>query len=125
MINKTYKEHITVESRDAREFDTLLNRAIRDHAEHNVEVIYKMNAEGHCAYVTFDCYVNVAESIEDEYALQGISFTCGECPYFVLPSDKRIKFIRCDKSGHRRRCSFESRACEWLYQEFENGGVEL
>ncbi len=125
MLGKTYKEHITIESKDARVFDQLLNRAVREHADKNVEVIYKMNAEGHCAYVTFDCHVNVAESLEDEYNLQGISFTCGECPYFVLPSDKRIKFIRCDKSGQMRRCSSESRACEFLYRAVDNGEVEI
>lgn len=125
MINKTYKEHITVESRDASEFDQLLNRAVRDHAEQNVEVIYKMNVEGHCAYVTFDCQIKVAESLEDEYALQGISFTCGECPYFVLPNDKRIKFVICEKSGQRRRCSCTSRACGWFYEAVDSGEIEL
>lgn len=125
MISKKYKQHITVESKDAMVFDQLLNRAIQEHSSQNVEVIYKMNADGHCAYVTYECLVKVAENLEDEYALQGISFSCGECPHFILPNDKRIKFIICDHSGHRRKCQFESRACEWLYHAVENGEIEI
>lgn len=45
MIDKKYKQHITVESKDAIVFDQLLNRAIQEHSSQNVEVIYKLNQE--------------------------------------------------------------------------------
>lgn len=125
MLRKTYKEHITIEAERGEDFDRLLNEAVQKHAEQNVEVIYKMNADGHCAYVTFDCKINIPETIADEYELQGICLNCGDCPLFKLPNDKRIKYIRCDEGGYRKRASFERKACDWLYEAVRNGEIKI
>lgn len=125
MIRKTYKMQCTIECSSAQEFDEKVNEIVRAHSTDNVEVIRRMDIPGHCAYVTWDEETMKPETARDRLSLDGIDFRCGDCPFFELPHDKRIKFIRCDKDGHLKRCSVDSYACEWMCEQIENGEVTI
>lgn len=115
----------TIESQFPDEFDKLVNETVREHSTENVKVLHRMDVSGHCAYITWEEESLKPEGAKDRLSLKGIDIRCGECPFFELPADKRIKFIKCERSERIRRCSYESPACEWLCEEVEKGEIEI
>lgn len=125
MIRKKYKMQRTIECTSAVEFDEKVNAIVQEHSTENVEVIRRMDVKGHCAYVTWEEESLKPETAKDRLSLKGIDIRCGDCPFFELPDDKRIKFIRCDKDNRLKRCSYDSYACEWMCEQIEKGEVEI
>ena len=125
MQRKTIKMQCTIETTSAAEFDEKVNEIVELHSTENVEVIRRMDVNGHCAYITWEREVLKAETASDRLRLDGIDLRCGECIFFELPKDRRIKFVYCEQGGKLRRCSYESNACEWLCEQVEKGAIEL
>lgn len=125
MIKKKYQMQRTIESSFPDEFDKLVNETVQAHSTENVNVIRRMDVSGHCAYITWEEESLKPEDARDRLYLKGIDIRCGDCPFFELPDDKRIKFIRCEKAQSIRRCSYDSYACDWICEQVEKGEVEI
>ena len=100
MIYKKFSMQLTIETSSATEFDEKVNQAVREHATDNVEVIRRLDVSGtHCAYVVWEEEVKKPEDARDRLSLKGLHVKCGDCPFFELPSDKRIKYVKCHIKG--------------------------
>ena len=74
------------------------------------------------AYITYTHREEIAETVEDEFAQQGIKYVCGQCPHMERPNDKRCKWGEC-KYSRIGRVHFNSSACELFYKEVMLGKV--
>lgn len=77
------------------------------------------NQNGFTAYVVFEEIEQIAETLEDEYEIKGIKFTCADCPYFEEEGrfDGRCDFCR----GRLRRTDKVCNAF-WQYMEEKEEG---
>lgn len=118
----TLKQTKIIQGATAMEFQAELNAALMDVAKMGCkhELIFNNNA-GLCAYVVYDEWKQIPETLKDEYELKGEEFRCCECPMYKASEDKRIKYTTC-KHGVRR-CTANDYACDWFYKELERGGI--
>lgn len=123
MRKEVYEQVEIISTNDAMDFQRQINERMREHSEHSP--VLNMDLERLRASVRYKVSITIPETLRDEYELDGISYYCGECPFFILPSDKRIKHIICDKGGTIKRCSAERSACDWLYEEIDAGRVKV
>lgn len=123
MIQKEITRHKTIQTKSPKEFDEQLERLLEEVAlnEPNVTRIFDSNA-GHIAYVSWTVTVIKAEDVRDEYEMNGISYHCGDCPYYEHPKDKRIVYSTC---GLGQRANFGKRACVELYEKIQKGDVNM
>lgn len=68
------------------------------------------------AYITYTQREEIVETVEDEFAAQGIKYVCGQCPHMERPNDKRCKWGEC-KYSRIGRVHQNSSACELFYKE--------
>lgn len=125
MRHETFKQFLTVNERDAKVFEEALNQKMRDHASKEPEAEIKIFEDHWCGVISYIETVEIPESLWDEFRLEGIDYRCGDCPYFELPNDKRVKFIRCEKDGSIHQRQFTSPACEWLLEQVKRGEVKI
>lgn len=71
------------------------------------------------AYITYEETVAIPETCEDELELRGIRYTCGDCPKYEPPEDRRTKYTRCIYSPYR--VSREAAACEFFCKQVMQG----
>lgn len=122
MRTKEFKKIKVVESHSGAEFERLYNEAMAELAGKNPQEIIKLG-EGHCAYICYTESEEEPENIRDEYSLRGVSYVCGECPYFNSVDDKRVKHGICNMAGRKVRS--DSYACLFLYQQIASGVVSI
>ena len=66
------------------------------------------------AVITFRASRDIAEDVLEMFEMvDGGHHTCSECPYFVVPEDKRKVWSDCSKSNTKTRA--DSRCCEKYY----------
>lgn len=113
----------TIVERNPETFDERLNNLMEDisRKEPHCERFFDASI-GHCAYVKWTETIIEAEDIRDEYTLKGIEYVCGDCPFFVLQKDKRIKYHICNKG---ERTWYEHQACLALYEMIEKGEIQI
>lgn len=118
MIRQEKKHYASIESKSALEVDKFLNALMEAvKGEANVQRFF---AEGkHCAYVDYIEYIVTPENAKDRFELAGEKYFCGECPYFHLNPDRRVKRAICDLG--QRGCYYERGACEEFYERLERG----
>ena len=125
MIRKTYEMQSTVLTTSPTEFDEKVNAIVQEHSNEDVNVMRTIDGQWLCACITWKEESLKPETASDRLSLKGIDLRCGECKFFELPEDKRIKFVYCEQGGKVRRCSYESNACEWMCEQLERGEIEL
>lgn len=108
---------------NAEEFETRLNEAFDSVGGSLKKILFNMNAEGHCAYILYDYTKKIAESARDKALLDGDAYVCGECPFFVPPTDGRKKKGYCE---HMQDWALpRDMACTWLYRQIAKGEIDL
>ena len=122
MKRETFRQFIILECDSAQEFQEKLNLAMREHATKHPEVEFNKN-KGHSAYISWTEEVTIVESIADEFAMKGIRYVCGECPFFELSKDKRVKYTTCGCDV--KNTYYERPACESLYEKIKRGEIVL
>lgn len=120
---ENYEQVVVITSHDSKDFQNQINNTMREHSRQSP--VLEMDLTSLIASVRYHETVRIPENLADEYQLNGIVITCGECPFFSLPDDKRVKYMMCDKDGSLHRCSEDRQACEWLYLEVHKGRVKL
>lgn len=123
MIQTTIKKPYIIEETDAKKFNDLVDEFIESKALQKPEAVVEYADGKFIAVIYYEKEVVETETVSDEFKLKGITYVCGECPFYVLSKDKRIKYSECEK-GHRR-CYYDQPACEELYQLIKEGKVEL
>lgn len=106
----------TITASTPEEFDILMNAVYSKASEAGKEPdIHFFDRDDFCASVRYFVSKTVPENIKDERELAGDYRYCAECPLFELPSDKRIKYVKCPK--HNSLVNGGSRACNEFYEE--------
>lgn len=112
----------TIETTDAERFSVQVNEMLDRLAGRTYSFDLKMNTAGHCAYFTWTETETVVENIRDEYELRGETYTCGECPHYIPPTEdgRKLRGSCCYKRTVDRRAS----ACVTFYEELATGEIE-
>ena len=119
---QTIRQFVVVEAETGAEYQAAINAYYSNPNYKGVTVDHR-NRNNFCAYITYEETHKEPETIKDQYELDGVTFTCSDCPYMERNPDKRVRRFRCmaaDESGEdwTRR---ESSACELFYQALQNG----
>lgn len=124
MIRKTVPKFQIIENKNPKQLTEELNSILWDVAEHdNVDVVTGFDSSiGHYAHIRWMEEVVIPESVADEFHLKGIRYVCGECPFFILQQDRRIKHTVCNKGS---RTTYDHPACECLYEMVKKGEIEI
>lgn len=124
MLHKKAKKFKAISEKDAFEFEVKINAALDALIAKGIVPDIEFNHNmGHCAYLMWTEETQIPENAKDEYELLGERHKCIECPYYIRPTDGRIKYTRCPvidfKVGADNSC------CEQFYEELERGIIQL
>ncbi len=124
MIRKSYRQREIIQSQNPNEVNDRLNRLMEEKALQDPEITKEDYdpAIGHYVYVQWTVEIREPEDARDRAELEGKKYCCGECPFYVLQKDKRIKHSVCNKGN---KTWYEHSACIELYEMIEKGEIEL
>lgn len=92
---------VVVTGETGAEFEKRFNECMETLKMENVSFEFNKSI-GHCAYITYTEKWKEPEGIEDEYALRGETYHCGDCPYLELNPDGRRKEHQCRDNRNLR-----------------------
>lgn len=111
-INRYFQE--TVQASTAKEFDMKMSEVFERASRSSKEPqIHYFNFGRFCASVTYHISEAMPETPSEQALHEGRAHDCFECPHYIPSSDKRVKWVRCEKAD--RRISATSRACDIFY----------
>lgn len=113
----------TIEERSAKVFDEKLNNLVEEIAlcEPDVRRLFEPSI-GYIAFVEWKELIIEPEDARDEYKLKGIEYCCGECPFFKLSEDRRVKKAICEQG---EKTYYDRPACAELYERIKKGEVVI
>lgn len=80
-------------------------------------------SEKFLAYVEWEEYEKTPETVEDEYELEGMTFTCGQCPHLDLDNYKGNRKTYPCKYSTYGMTRMGTRACEVFYKDLRCGAI--
>lgn len=124
MITQMGEKVKTVSASCAEDFDRMLNKALTEFGTKGVRYELKLAPElGFTAFIVYKESFRIPETIADEFELGGETHRCVECPFYVRPTDGRVKLTRCSVTpGLHRKDSY---CCDAFYEKLYNGEIEL
>jgi len=130
MKRSSYEQFAIVKADSASLFEKQLNERIYELRDNYPEVCF--SDASLYARIKYRVETVTPESISDEYELAGVSFVCGQCPYFVPATNKdgsvnmRNKVGECTHAGNEFGRTYKtSPACDHLFELFKEGSVRL
>lgn len=126
MTGSSYLQFCIVQGDTAEELTEKLNAKLIDLNRKSPSVTF----EGLIARISYTEKTTAPESLAEEYALQGVKFTCQDCPHFTArlkadgSEDLRAKVGSCQFASYGRTYR-DARACEYLFNGLRNGEVKL
>ena len=124
MLVRKSKKIKTISASDPFEFDARLNSFTDDLDRRGIAYTVAVNpAAGLLAFVEYQVTVQVPENAKDEYDLMGERHSCIECPYFVRPTDGRVRYTKCPHT--EALATADSNCCDDFYEWLKAGAVEL
>lgn len=124
MIRDLFEQFEIIEETNAAEFKEELNRLMRAHAHQQPKCKTEISGPTWRAVITYAEEVLTPEGIRDEFKMKGKEYTCGECPYFELPTHhKNCVWAFCDQDGRMKKRRKESPACDWLLEKIKTEEV--
>ena len=124
MLYNTNELVKTVSANNAEDFDEKLNKTLREFGKKGIRYELRLAPElGFTAFIVYKETFTTPESIADEFQLGGEVHHCIECPYFVLPTDGRMKHSRCSLTQGVHRV--DSVCCDAFYEKLLAGEIEL
>lgn len=124
MLTKTGEKVKTIVGETAFDFDSKLN-SFTDKLDAK-GIRYKLDlsvSAGLIAFVIYEKQITLPECVKDEYELAGEKHNCIECPFYVRPTDGRVKNTRCPKTEKLRRAN--DPCCEDFYKWLDRGEIKL
>ena len=122
-----YTQIRVVHSKDPTQFEELLNQAQVELQSMKPETTkMEFTPDGIVAIIQFEKEENHPENAQDEMHLQGVHFTCNECPKFnpALNNDGTVR-----RSSKKGKCFLQDIAfgdapvCEWFCKQFLKGEI--
>lgn len=101
------------------QFQESLNMAL---SKHKGATIADMDLPSLRAWVKYIEVEYTPETLRERYALQGVRPTCGECPYYIAPRDKRLRCGDCELMNH---VDPRDEVCDSFFTWLESGQVTL
>lgn len=126
MQTRVRKKRRVIFSKDAEEYERLFNEASEELKPYRPEIKDVEQPGAFCTYFTYELDEKVPEqgSVKDEFELEGIVYTCEQCPHLEMGNDKRRKRWPCKYSPwgvSQKDCT----ACERFYRELAQGMVKV
>lgn len=124
MIRKNYYQTEIIQSHDPSKVTIKLNSVLEGRANDDAEITQEGYHPkiGHYAKVRWRQNVVIPENASDRLELKGVTIYCGECPFFQLQSDRRIKYSVCNNG---QKTYYDRRACDELCEMVEKGEVVI
>lgn len=124
MLSRTTQKYKVISTNDAFEFETRLNSFLKSLDEKGIEYEVQTNpTAGLLAFIIYRESIVIPEGLKEEYELAGERHYCIECPFYVRPTDGRVKNTRCGLSGKLTRR--DDSCCDDFYKKMEKGEIEL
>ena len=115
----TRKKCRTVSAKSAAEFDEEFNR-VSESLPRSAELVWDGEMMVHFIYEEDE---KIAETVADEYELQGLCYKCENCPYLEMDEDRRRRRHTCKYSEYGVTFD-DSPACEVFYKALRAGKIE-
>ena len=122
MKYSSYDQIVVVSSASPTEFQNQFNFQMEKHAADNPRVEFVHREGLFCAYILFQHEIRVPETVEDEFALEGIRYRCKDCPLRDPETDRRRKWVPC-KYATTGQTHLTSCACEVFYRSLKRGEI--
>ena len=126
MKSESYQQFAIVAEDSAQKLTEKLNAVLFALRGKRPEVTF----DGMTARVSYEETLETCEDLRDEYALQGVTFTCQDCPLFCPirksdgTEDRRVRWGDCPEKELGRTYR-DARACEKLFRMIRSGEVRL
>lgn len=114
MKQKKTKRVRAIQAINAEEFNREINAVLSETDDPKITYVV---AVPFTAYVEYDEFIEVPETLAEKYELNNDGRHCHECPYFVRTQDKRYKWHFCAQK--QKRVTECQGACETYYQLLE------
>lgn len=114
----------TVSAKSADSFDAELKKVTKELKRKGIQYTIEVApALGFTAFVHYQESYRLPETLADEFELGGEVHRCIECPFYVRPTDGRVKYTRCEITPglHNRN----SCCCDAFYDKLLKGEIEL
>lgn len=129
MKYSVYEQFAIVKEDSASLFTEKLNETMKGLRGNGPSVNFS-KADPLCAYITYTVNESTPETVSEASEVEGVSFVCAQCPYFIPPlkddgtEDKRCKYGDC-KHAELGRTYRTAKACEKLYELIKEGDVKI
>lgn len=124
MLYNTNERVKTVSVNNAEDFDREMEKVFNDLSKKGIKYTVEIAPQlGFTAFIRYKYTVQVPETIADEFALGGEIHKCVECPFYVRPTDGRVKFTRCEITPGMHRAT--SSCCDAFYEKLLAGEISL
>ena len=124
MLYRSGENIKTVSANNADEFDAKLDRVLNEFKKKGIKYTLEIAPQlGFTVFIRYEEKYQVAETLADEFELGGETHRCIECPYFIRPTDGRVKCSRCDITPGIHRA--DSWCCDAFYEKLLAGEIEL
>ena len=118
MKERKRTQQITILGRNPEDFDRKVNEVLQKHKDVKIE---RESSTPMMCYMTFDEYVEEAETLKEEYLLAGCNLKCGDCPLIKKSEDKRRKKHFCPVKQATVR--LDMYCCNEFFEKVESGEI--
>lgn len=120
---KTIKKHecIAIKETDPDVFSAKYIQALDGIG--NAEVIKQFSDGYFIAIITWHSVEEQAETVKDEFHLEGLRYVCGQCPHLEQDYDGRKKRFPC-KYSEFSSVDIRQECCELFYKQLKQGLIE-
>ena len=114
----------TVSAENASDFDNELDKVLEDFQKQGISYKLELAPQlGFTAFIRYEKKYQIAETLADEFQLGGETHKCIECPYFIRPTDGRVKYTRCEITPGIHSKNHD--CCNAFYEKLFNGEIKL
>ena len=109
-------------SSDPVEFEEQFNKAMEELAEQ--DPCYELREVGGSiwAIITHTVKERIAETVKEEYHMQGEKYYCSQCPLREQVTDGRVKKVPC-MYAETGRANLRDECCDYFYRMLKQGKV--
>ena len=124
MLSRNTTRFKVIQTNDAFEFESKLNGFLKSLDAQDIQYEVQTNpTAGLLAFVVYKERIDIPEDTKEEYEMAGEKHICIECPFYVRPTDGRVKNTRCSLCN--RLVSRETACCDEFYRKLERKEIKL
>ena len=118
---KKCKQMKVVAAATPAEFERSFNEAMQELADK--DPVYELRETGGSLWAVITFEQEFAETVADEYRLQGMRYFCYDCPLHDGMTDGRRRLVSCQYAD-LVETRYDRPACEVFYRKLMNGSIE-